>query len=257
VSTREEQKNLSGILNRLCIEGILCKHGNKNGAFRKIDSSCETLDYINAPVEKIDLWLPFNLNKLVNIYPKNIIVVAGSPNAGKTALLLNIVRQNMHKRKIHYFSSEMGSSELRLRLQNFKDLSLKDWSFHPYERASNFADVIRPNDINIIDYMEIHEEHYKIGQWIKDIFDRLDKGIAIIAIQKKPGASAGVGGNTTLEKPRLYLTMEGNKIKIEKAKSFAQSHINPNGAELSFKLVDGCNFIVTEPWNKDGIKLEI
>ena len=52
--------------------------------------------------------------------PKNIIVVAGTPNAGKTAFLLNVVQMNMSgKMPIHYFSSEMGSMEFKGRLQKF------------------------------------------------------------------------------------------------------------------------------------------
>ena len=94
-----------------------------------------------------------------NIYPKNIIIVAGATNAGKTALLLNVVRMNMDRYEVIYFSSEMGEQELRLRLEKFGQ-ALNSWKFKPIERPTRFSDVIVPDAINIIDYLELTEDFY-------------------------------------------------------------------------------------------------
>jgi len=51
------------------------------------------------------LWI----ERWVKTLPKNIIILAGEANAGKTALLLNFCSMNMGKFKINYFSSEMGA----------------------------------------------------------------------------------------------------------------------------------------------------
>ena len=73
----------------------------------------------------------------------------------------NIAKDNMYQHETHYFSSEMADTELRNRLELFPDIKkLEDWSFEPWERSSNFADVIRPDALNIIDYLEIHDTRY-------------------------------------------------------------------------------------------------
>ena len=155
---------------------------------------------------------------------------------------------NMSSHRIHYFSSEMGSIELRDRLSKF-DLPLTAWKFDPRERSSNFADVIAADEINIIDFLEIHDEFYRVGAMIKEIFDKLKSGIAIIALQKNPNTDYGLGGLRSLEKARLYLAMEPGRIKIVKAKNWAGQE-NPNGLMLDFKLVQGCKFIIDGGWHK-------
>ncbi len=90
----------------------------------------------------------------------------------------------MDNHEVHYFSSEMGALELKDRFSKF-DRPLNSWKVKFKERASNFADVIKPDAINIIDFLEVHDEFYKIGGLIKDIYDKLTTGIAVIAIRKK------------------------------------------------------------------------
>jgi hypothetical protein len=188
--------------------------------------------------------------------PKNVIVVAGSPNAGKTAFLLNVVKMNMGgKMPIHYFSSEMGSMELKGRLQKF-NIPLEKWRFNAKERSTNFDDVIQPDDMNIIDFLEISDEFWKVGGDIKRIFDKLKNGIAIIALQKHPKATMARGGVGTLEKPRLYITMDSGIMKIEKGKNWKNSEVNPNGLQIRFKLVQGAEFKPQDDWQHDKSKKE-
>jgi hypothetical protein len=177
-------------------------------------------------------------------------VVAGTPNAGKTAFLLNFVRYNMGSHTINYFISEMGGSEFNIRISNFKYMQKKDWNFNPRVRSSDFHDVIRPDEINIIDFLEVHEDFWKVGLFIKQIYDKLNKGIAIIAIQKNKGTDQGLGGMRGMEKARLYLAMEETKIKIVKAKNWT-SQINTNGLIKRFHLEGGWEFTENTEWIKD------
>jgi hypothetical protein len=245
---RRDKQNASDVLRTLCKEKIIEKYGNKNGHYRKVDSCFETIDFINATDDEFELTLPLGINSLVRLQPKNIIVVAGTPNSGKTAFLLNIVKDNLEKHLIEYLSSEMGAQEMRSRLEKF-GLPWSYWKkFMPKERSSNFADVINPNAVNIIDFLEVHEDFWIVGKYLKEIYDKLDNGVAIVALQKATGKEMGRGGVGTLEKPRLYLAMEGNKIAIVKAKNW-RSENNPNGLERYFKLVQGCKFIEQTPWD--------
>lgn len=253
--TKRDKANLRQIMHRLCIQNILKKQGKQAGVYHIVDSELEEIDWMNAETEEFPITLPLDLDDFVKIMPKNLIVVAGAPNSGKTAFLMNIVRNNMFNNNINYYSSEMSEGEFRDRILKFGDPPPEKWKFKAYNRCSDFADVIQPNDVNIIDFLEIHDEFWKVGGMMRDIYEKLDKGIAIIALQKQAGAKMGRGGVATLEKPRLYLSMDAGKITIEKGKNWRYQTINPNGMNCLFKLVQGCKFIKQGDWTPDSGKL--
>lgn len=247
LSTRDEKKNVSIVLKRMCNEKIIERNGDRNGCFRKINDTEEIIDYVNVNTVSVDIKFPFQIENYVRIMPKNVVVVAGEPNSGKTAFLLNMVKMNMESNDIYYFSSEMGAMEMQDRLKNF-DHPLDKWKFKAIERSSEFADVIRPNAINIIDFLEISDNFYMVSGMIKSIYDKLDKGIAIIAMQKNKGTDFGLGGMRSLEKPRLYLSMSPGELKITKGKNWVSPEKNPNGLKINYKLYKGCNFIPISGW---------
>lgn len=224
---------------------IVRKYGKKRGEYEPILPEDEVvMDITSQDVEPVPLKLPLGIHKYAKILPKNIVIIAGEVNAGKTAFMLNTALLNMDHLETVYFSSEMGEEELKLRLKKF-DFTLEVWEKVKFiERSVDFSHRIRPNGLNIIDFLEVHEEFYKVGGLIREIYDRLDKGIAIIALQKNKGREEGLGGERSKEKARLYLAMEPGKIKIVKAKNWTDNTSNPNGMEIPFKLVKGCNFIL-------------
>jgi hypothetical protein len=250
-SNRRERKAVVLELLKLCKKGEIERHPTKNGCYRKIEGDCDAVDFLSASPDPVKLWLPCGLNEKVEILPGNIIVVAGSPNAGKTALLLNIVRRNMADYEVNYFNSEMGAGELRNRLTAFDDILLKDWHFKAWERSSNFADVIRSGEgkLNIIDFLEISDNFYQVSGMLTEIHKRLKGAVAIVALQKNKGADLGLGGARSLEKPRLYLSMDSGVLKIQKAKNWASAE-NPNGMQYTFKLVGGHRFVKVRDWHR-------
>jgi hypothetical protein len=244
LKSKQEKENRRKILKRLEEIGFVKIVSSKSGYFCKVESELEKIDFMSAnPNDIYPIKFPFALQNYVNLYPKNIVICAGASNAGKTAFLLNTAEYNCHQHPVYYFSSEMGPEELRLRLSNF-DLPLESWGGVNFiNRSYNFSDVIQPNALNIIDYLEVTTDFFAVGGEIKAIFDRLDKGLAIIAIQKKKGAELGRGADFTLEKSRLYLSIDANELKIVKGKNWAQIGKNPNGMVFRFKLVGGCKFV--------------
>lgn len=252
LSTRPEQKAVSMALKRCVEEGICERTGNRNGCFRRVETECEEMNFLDAETESVNIVLPFGLGHMAEIMPGNIILLAGSPNAGKTALLLNIIHDNMHSHEIHYFNSEMGSGELKKRLAKFEGISLKEWKLKAYERTENFGDIIKPGrgKLNIIDFLEIHENFYEIGGKLAEIHRKLSGAVAIVAIQKNRGTDMGLGGFRTLEKPRLALAMEPGILKIVKLKNWKTSE-NPNGKQIQFKIIGGCKFIATGGWVRE------
>jgi hypothetical protein len=246
LSTKDELRAMSAALGRLVAEGVIERYGEKRGVYRRVEKDYQVIDFVNASDEIFPIKWPFNIERYVEICPGNPIIIAGEKDAGKTALLLNCVQMNMNAHRIFYFSSEMGDREIKKRLLKF-GISLKQWKFTVIERASNFSDVIQPDDINIIDFLEVYQDFYKIGLYIREIYDKLKKGIAIIALQKNPGVDWGLGGMRSMEKARLYLSIEKGRIKIISGKNWA-SEVNPAGLQLDFKLVQGCDFKVQKDW---------
>lgn len=236
------------ILWRLVDEGLIERI--KPGYYRVKEPPLPDMEWQNVDITNgLDIKLPFDIHSLVEIYPKNILVIAGTTNAGKTAYLLNFVKDNMQRWDIHYYTSELSEQELKKRISKFGDGI--DWRFHPHERNSNFDSVIIPDAINIIDYLEPPSgEYYAIGDQIAAIHSRLTTGIAFIAIQKKRKAELGRGGEFSEERARLYLSMDAGKPKIIKAKNW-RTGVNPNVMLYTFKLIDGCKFIDIQRKTKD------
>lgn len=244
------KSNRRQVFRRLLDKHVIERHGRDNKLFRFINKDVRVIDFkTKSKRNPLNIKWPFGIEKLFNCYPKNIVVVAGAPNAGKTAFLLNTVHMNQYNFPIFYQSSEMGVDEAQLRLSNFDDMDLEDWNFAMEERCANFHDVIRPDAINIIDFMEISEDFFIISEMLRKIYENLNDGIAVVALQKNKGTELGRGGTFGLEKPRLYLSMDNNRLHITKAKNWANPYNNPNGLSLNFKISRGCEFEVTNDWH--------
>jgi len=160
-TTSDHKKAINMALLRMKEAGIIEKYGEKSGTYKKVEQLEESIiDLAAADNTSLPIKFPFGIHELVKIMPKNIIIVAGESNAGKSAFLLNVAARNMIDHKVVYFSSEMGGAELKERLQNFNEkMPFKMWEKCTFiERANDFDMAIRPNDINIIDFLEIHDE---------------------------------------------------------------------------------------------------
>ncbi|MDA8084008.1 MAG: bifunctional DNA primase/polymerase [Nitrospiraceae bacterium] len=254
--TKPYKNAVQQIFHRLKSRGVVRKIGSKNGVYRRIDTDdCPDMDIENVSTEAHPLQLPLRLRELVKVMPKNIIVVAGAKSAGKTAFLMNTAYLNRnYKEGVYYYNSEMGPEELRIRIDEF-ETPLSEWKKIRFkERTSNFADVIKlnPDSIHIIDFLEMHDDFFRVAQYIREVYDALGKGIAVIAIQKNAGQDYGLGGARSIEKARLYLSLDYGKIKITDAKIFARKSVNPRGLELEYKLAGGCKYVEVGDWLTPG-----
>ena len=202
-------------------------------------------DLEHVSTEAHSLLLPLGIREFVKIMPKNIIIVGGSKSSGKTAFLLNTAHMNRGRKEgVYYYNSEMAAEELRVRIDEFEH-PFQEWTkIHFKERSGNFADLIRqhPDAVHIIDFIEMSDEFYKIGFYIREIHDALGKGVAIIAIQKNVGTDYALGGQRSIEKARLVLALDHGVMKIVDAKIFARKGINPRGLIMKYKLLGGCKY---------------
>ncbi len=256
VVTKRDRDNRRQILHRLCETGILERKSYRVYRLANIEAPEIDIDSVDPNAPAIDIKLPFNIHEFVDIYPKNIILYAGDWDAGKTALCFETLWLNRdNKMPMTLFNSEMGAEELARRLRN-KNPD-KWWSFKIRERDRDFADVIKPDHINVIDYIEFTDNFFLIAEELKQITAKLRKGIAIVCLQKKSGAELAYGGDTTAWKARLYLTISYDKesklsiLKVKKAKNPKMASVNIKGWEWKFRISGGVHIdVVEEP---DGV----
>jgi len=242
VRTTTDKNLIRMNLHRLAKRGEL-ERGLSNGTFRKIDKETSQIKIEDTISKSLSLRLPGGIEEYVKIMLKTTIGVAGTMQAGKTAYLLNTAWLNKDLMPTYYFTSEFGGDELRERLEPF-GYPMEKWRVITFiDRSRNFQDVINPDGLNLIDYLEVSDEgeYFKMGIQIKRIYERLNQGVAVIGLQKKFGSDFGYGGQPTADKPRLYVTLEKSTLKIVKAKLWT-GDTNPNGMFRKFKLHKGARF---------------
>ena len=191
-----DKHNRRTIMARLKAQGIIEAHSKIDKQWRYISTSLTHIDFAHAiQGGHLEVNWPLGLENWAYIYPGNIIVIAGAPNAGKTAFLLNFIWRNQDKFPIKYFCSEMGEDgvELRDRLEKFEGMAIEDWHFDAFDRTNNFEDVIDPDACNIVDYLEMTEDLWAVNIHLTAIYNKLKSGIALVAIQKKVGVSLWPG----------------------------------------------------------------
>lgn len=230
-------------MSRICKDKIAKPIDGRHGAFRLIDRDAPVLNWKGVEdIGGIDITWPFGLEKYVKVFPRNIVLVGKVWNAGGSAFAYNIINLNWRKHRVVLFDSENSEQELRLRFSKFPDYESWPDDF-VRERTKNFADVIEPDSINIIDHLEIIENAYLVGRYIREIHDALGKGIAIVNVQKAQGALLPVGRDFGLRLPRFVINIDKGLLTIVKAKTWVDRTINPDNMKFSFSLIEGTKFV--------------
>lgn len=251
-TTREAKNNCWHVLEYLVKKGELEKIAT--GKYRHFDPTLEEIHWRNANVEDIvKVNLPLSLDRYVKIYHKSINIIAGAPGAGKTAFLYDFLLRNMNMNDypLILFTNDMTAEEIKERMLNAEIEIPNPSPFKVYDRADNFADVVEPDAINVIDYLDLNSEVYLIGDEIEKIYRKLKRGIAWIGIQKKPGQEIGQGGVFSIKRAKLYLSLDQmkeneqwiHKLIILKARGRVIPSVNPRQLQVRFKLVDGIKFV--------------
>jgi len=244
--------------NRHCIVKKLSYEANKDKPeiekldrfYRYIDRKEKKIEWQNASMDDVlDIRWPygieddsqFGFDGKVRVSPGDIIVVAGVSNMGKTCLCHNFLWENMDNHACTLMGNEYTASKFKRRVSRMTwhnpiDVTGKP-KFELIERRENWKDIIRPDNINIIDWLNLGENWYEIGKVIEGIQSKLNKGIALISIQKDEHKTLGRGAGFSEELASLYLTMDFGRLYVRKCKEWVET--NPNGKAYGFDIVDG------------------
>ncbi len=254
IRDRKQKHTVVVVLAKMIDDEVLEKSGKRSGCYRRICSDFVISDWRTADTTIFDIRMPFGLEQYVEILPADLILLAGVTNAGKSAMCFEFIRLNMRRHPVFYFSSEINDVGLKKRLGK-SDLPLDEWNMQFSHEWDNPIDIIQPDAINIIDYIEPPDgEFYKIPQILTEIHHKLDKGIAICCIQKNNDKDFGAGGQQTMNKAALALNIDksnpGQKMTVRKAKNY-RGEINPNMFVMKFKIVNGIKLIPSGTWSID------
>jgi len=254
LATRDDTQAANTALRRLCEgpEPLLEKYTDARGSYRRVDTTISFMDFTSAdPNNFIDLRLPLDLHKKTKFFPKGVAVFAGVSGMGKTLFLLNSIALNMGRLPIFYFNSEMSPEALKKKLSYYPqdiakwDKNMKvidEWDFH------NIADKIQPEALNVIDYLEPEgDKAFNIHNVISGIIRRLNKGVALIAIQKKPDSRLGTGGVYSIKAATLAISLEWGKIEIVKNR-FHEEDPCPSLNKLKFEVHKGHELLKVGDW---------
>ena len=238
IQTPENKTHLRVILTRLEEKKLIVKV--ERGLYRRLDETLKPVEWQSAdPNKVVPILLPFGIHEHCRIYPKSIIILAGEKNEGKTAFLYDTIRLNMEWAQIDLFNSETGPEQMK---ERFAPLGIPELApFNVFERYDNFADVIHPEHLTVIDYLDTNSEVYMVGVEINSIFKKLTTGVAVIGLQKPPPSVTYVkgvkkvisrdlayGGAFTAKRACLYISLGSHKLKLVYVKTPGDKKVNPN-----------------------------
>ena len=268
--SKEEKKAVRTALGRFKDEKLIEPTGRNVGEYRVIADMSPILSMTDETEIKdyAKLWLPFELDRMVKIPHGSLILLAGSPNAGKTTILMNCLRYNMKKWDVRYLSTEISHFEFKERAKDFKDLSKEDWKVKFQEDLSRetLVDHITGSNKNtlwLVDYVEVYEKFWEIGSILRDLHSKLHGGVMIATSQKNKGRAEAYGGTFTEMKPQLVVLVDWNyqedhgKAEINKAKIIKKEHRenygHPIGKNYLWEWRDGIGIKQKRWWTRAEI----
>ena len=242
---------LRQIMKRLKEKNIISPVSGKDGWWRLIDNSLEEVAWWESETpQETAIELPLNINNYCLIPRPSVIICAGKYNAGKSAFCINTVKLNIPKwgGNLDYYVSE-GAELVKDKFRKL-GLPMEAPCFRTFRRTENFADVINPDNLSIIDYLRVDmTQTYAVSEKIFEIFNKLKTGIALIAMQKPGGErKLAFGGGATAFEPSLYVGMETTGMSsgwlgFEKIKIPRQyGGVDPYSIKINYKIKNGAEF---------------
>ena len=252
-----DKKYRSKLLKKLEEDGVIESCKERQGKWRKVDNLRLQMKWWESSGDEVPLKLPLGVHEQVMIFPHTMIAVAGLWSAGKSAYCMNTatMNYNIFGDTIDYIlCAEMGPNRFKRRLMS-GGVNLEDFKKHVevFEYiGGSLPDLIRPNKLTIIDYLVPQDEGlWKVNTILKDINDRIDDGIVMVAMQKPGGRDTAFGGDFSAMVPSVYLAINDGLAKIVKAKEFDEEKVsNPAGKIISFQLRSGFHFDTTDLWHR-------
>lgn len=248
--SEEAYGNLRKAVHDLCGEKICEPKGGRTGQYRRINAELEHIDWLSAnPRDTLNIKMPngrdstgFSFDGDVQIYPRDLFVVAGVSGKGKTAFVLNLMVNNMDEYHCRLMGNEYEARKFANRMLHFDWVTLindttKESKFELIRKYDNFHDIIEPDSVNIIDWMKVDDKFWEVRRHLEDIQKKLERGIAIVALQKTEGKSLGEGSGFGEHLASVYLIIDTDLLTVRKMNN-TKSGRQYAGKRYHFSLED-------------------
>lgn len=234
------------VIDDLLRRGVVEATGTKHNQFRRVDNDCPPIDWLNYDEDRYPLRLPLFLDRMAHVAPANVVIIAGDTNSGKSTWVHNILRSNLASMGgqhwgIDLFLSE-AIAELKPRLLGMNP-DQRAWDgLRVRARRDAYEHVVNPHGLNVIDYLKVHGDFWKVAERIEAIENRLETGVAVITMQKKRGELLPRGGDLAIEACRLALSLSYDPethtrtCKVIKCKLPVDHTNHPEGQEIDYDI---------------------
>ena len=249
INERENRNYLTIILSKLVHKTPFPPLDKNNRLYRIRDNNYKSINWVDADATKsfpinwpygIEDNSRFGFDGHVVISPGDVIVIAGNSNMGKTSLCLNILWENMDNIPCTLMGNEYTPIKFKRRVSHMKWKEPTNGSglpkFELIERRDNWKDIIRPDNLNIIDWVNMDDNFYRIGSIIEGLQSMLNKGVVVVTLQKNPDKTLGMGGGFSEHLASLYLSIDYQRMTVVKAKEWFDH--NPNNEMYGFEIVN-------------------
>ncbi len=247
IREREHRNYITIILSKKVQQNLLEK---TNRLYRTIDNTIKRIDWVNASDKDIlDIKWPygiedqsqFGFDGRITVSPGDVIVVAGNSNMGKTSFALNFLWENMDSYPCRLMGNEYvpGKFKRRVSRMSWRSPFKEDHTpkFELIERREGWKDIISPDSINIIDWIQLADNFYQVGAIIDGIQAKLRNGIALVVLQKEEHKTLGLGGQFGEHLASVYFLIDYQRLTVRKVKEWKEW--NPNGSMWGFDITDG------------------
>lgn len=180
----------------------------------------------------------------------DLILLSGQSNKGKTTLCMSFCGENIDEHPILMGNeyTSVDNEPMPRFLSRLDDMDWVEWAENGEDKftllpvRADYAEHIVKDKINIIDWINLDANAlYGISNVMEAIKKELGKGVAIIAIQKKEGESAGRGGQFTKDFAdcELLLDQFGDTeilLTVGKIKEYTKP---VSGKMFAYKITNG------------------
>jgi hypothetical protein len=255
---REQKKAVYRDLSRLVQKGEIKKDKYKHGGFRRVlDLHGYDLGGEIGAINLFNLELPLDLHNLVSIEPNQLVAISGRYDAGKSAFLFHAMALNYKFRKIIHFSSpEWHLNAIKKRLDEL-GIPRPHSNVMCYPMQEGYEDLIPPEPcITLVDYIRTNDSPYEIDRQFHRIFQNLQGGVCIAAIQKHPGIDRPTGGQFAIHASHHVVLLDKLKDSGYICKIFkTKSERDLEGLYRTFGFKEGRRLTpYMKGWKKGNIK---
>jgi hypothetical protein len=278
ITAKEDKDAIRQLLNRMVAKQEIEKIGSKSGLYLRHDKKYKVYDLDGDVAEVLNIRLPLNIHRLGDVCGGDIISVWGEKSTGKSAFGLYTTWLNKDLfpgHKVRYIQNgELKPRRVTKRLMKWpqETYPFKTWKekveFIDPE-GTHWADIVDPDGFNVIDYIERLTDAFLIPEDISRIQAKMNKGVALVMVQKDPNKTFGAGGAQLKNKPTVIVALtrqdNGNRAEIIDIKDYDDDALHaeqgvwsPNGLWMPYKLVKGWKFIPqSDKWLKRGSEKEM